>query len=83
MRLEFMPLHLNVVRFPLERRLPPSLRVLRAIAPDLREAAMVAEAFGLPGSLRSYGVRPRQRWPGGCVRSGCRRSRRPGVRRWP
>ena len=36
------------VRFPLERRLPPSLRVLRAIAPDLREAAMVAEAFGLP-----------------------------------
>ena len=48
MRLEFMPLHLNVVRFPLERRLPPSLRVLRAIAPDLREAAMVAEAFGLP-----------------------------------
>ena len=48
MRLEFMPVHFNVVRFPLERRLPPSLRVLRAIAPDLREAAIVAEAFGLP-----------------------------------
>ena len=48
MRLEFMTVHFNVVRFPLERRLPPSLRVLRAIAPDLREAAVVAEAFGLP-----------------------------------
>lgn len=48
MRLEFMPVHLNVVRFPLERRVPPSLRLLRAIAPDLREVALVAEAFGLP-----------------------------------
>ena len=48
MRLEFMPVHFNIVRFPLERRLPPSRRVLRAIAPDLREADIVAEAFGLP-----------------------------------
>ena len=48
MRLEFMPIHPNVVRFPLERRVAPSLSLVRQIAPDPREVAVVAEVFGLP-----------------------------------
>lgn len=48
MRLELMPIHPNVVRFPLERRVAPSLSLVRQIAPDPREVAVVAEVFGLP-----------------------------------
>jgi hypothetical protein len=48
MRLEFMPIQPNVVRFPLERRVAPSLSLVRQIASDPREVAVVAEVFGLP-----------------------------------
>lgn len=47
MRLEMIRGATNVVRFPIERRVVPSLPLLRAIAPDPREVAAVAEAFGL------------------------------------
>ncbi len=37
MRIEFMPGMTNVVRFPLEVRVEPSLELLLDIAPDCRE----------------------------------------------
>jgi hypothetical protein len=37
----------NVVRFPIERRAPPTLELLRDIAPDPREVLAIAESFGL------------------------------------
>ena len=37
----------NVVRFPVERRAPLTLEVLRGIAPDVREVMNLAEAFGM------------------------------------
>ena len=47
MRLELVPGTTNVVRFPVERRARPTLDLLRAIAPDVRELLSVAETFGL------------------------------------
>ena len=52
MRIELMPGMTNVVRFPLENRVQPSIALLRAIAPDCREVELVAEAFDLEGSLQ-------------------------------
>jgi hypothetical protein len=46
MRIE-MPGAANVVRFPLESRVEPSVELLCAIAPDSREVDLVAEAFDL------------------------------------
>ncbi len=51
MRIEFMPGMTNVVRFPLEVRVEPSLELLRDIAPDCREVDLVAEAFDLDRCL--------------------------------
>jgi hypothetical protein len=50
MRIE-MPGMTNVVRFPLERRVEPSLELLLSIAPDSREVDLVAEAFDLDHRL--------------------------------
>ena len=44
----------NVVRFPMERRVRPTLELMREIAPDVREVSLVAETFGLEPS---YGLR--------------------------
>jgi hypothetical protein len=51
MRVEWMPGMTNVVRFPLERRIEPSLDLLREIAPDRREVELVAESFDLDHRL--------------------------------
>ena len=48
MRFEVLSLGSNVIRFPIELRAKPSLDLLIDIAPDSREIALVAEAFGLP-----------------------------------
>src|SRR5208282_5785369 len=52
MRIELMPGMTNVVRFPLESRVEPSIALLRAIAPDCREVELVAEAFDLERCLQ-------------------------------
>jgi hypothetical protein len=51
MRIELMPGMTNVVRFPLERRVEPSLDLLWEIAPDRREVELVAESFDLDHRL--------------------------------
>jgi hypothetical protein len=51
MRVELMPGMTNVVRFPLERRIEPSLDLLWEIAPDRREVELVAESFDLDHRL--------------------------------
>lgn len=55
MRVEFVSMATNVVRFPVERRAKPTLALLSDIAPDGREVELVAEAFGFDppdGDLR-------------------------------
>ena len=47
MRIELLPGMTNVVRFPVERRARPTLRLLREIAPDVREVLNLAEAFAM------------------------------------
>jgi hypothetical protein len=47
MRVELIPGMKNVLRFPIERRMPPTLDLLREIAPDVREVLSIAEAFGM------------------------------------
>ena len=47
MRIELLPGLTNVIRFPVERRAPPTLDLLRGIAPDPREVGCAIEAFGL------------------------------------
>ena len=47
MRVELLPGMTNVVRFPVERRARPTLELLRAVTPDVREVLNVAEAFGM------------------------------------
>ena len=39
----------NVIRFPVELRAKPSIDLLSDIAPDSREADLIAEAFGFDG----------------------------------
>ena len=51
MRIEFMPGMTNVVRFPLEVRVEPSLELLLDIAPDCREVDWLREAFDLDRCL--------------------------------
>ncbi|WP_292530153.1 hypothetical protein [Methylocystis sp.] len=51
MRIELTPGMTNVVRFPLERRMKPSLDLLWEIAPDSREVSLVIEAFGLDDDI--------------------------------
>jgi hypothetical protein len=51
MRVEWMPGMTNVVRFPLEGRIEPSLDLLWEIAPDRREVELVAESFDLDHRL--------------------------------
>jgi hypothetical protein len=41
----------NVVRFPVERRLRPTLQHMRDIAPDVREVLNLAEQFGMERPL--------------------------------
>lgn len=48
MRLDLIPGTTNVIRFPVERRAPATLELLREIAPDIRAALYTGEAFGLP-----------------------------------
>lgn len=55
MHRELLPGQDNVVRFPVERRVRPTLELLREIAPDVREVSLVTDSFGLeepPYSLR-------------------------------
>jgi hypothetical protein len=47
MRIELVAGATNVVRFPVERRVRPTMDLLRELAPDVREAMNVAESFGL------------------------------------
>jgi hypothetical protein len=47
MRIELLPGLTNVIRFPVERRVRPTLDLLREIAPDAREVGSAIEAFGL------------------------------------
>ena len=47
MRIELMPGLDNVIRFPAERRVRPTLELLYEIAPDVREVLCVAESFGI------------------------------------
>ncbi len=47
MRVELVAGTTNVVRFPLERRAAPTMELLRAITPDVREVLNIAESFGL------------------------------------
>src|SRR5208282_4942240 len=42
-----MSLGSNIIRFPVELRAKPSIDLLLDVAPDLREVALVAAAFGL------------------------------------
>ena len=46
MRYETMTLGSNVIRFPVELRAKPSIDLLIEVAPDSREAELIAEAFG-------------------------------------
>ena len=46
MRVELVPGMTNVVRFPVEFRVKPSLDLLREIAPDSREVDQVVDAWG-------------------------------------
>jgi len=47
MRAELLPGMTNVVRFPVERRVWPTLELLREIAPDVREVLAMADALGV------------------------------------
>jgi hypothetical protein len=47
MKSDRLPGMTNVVRFPVERRVRPTLDLLREIAPDVRELLSVADVFGL------------------------------------
>ncbi len=47
MRVELVAGTTNVVRFPLERRAAPTMELVRAIAPDVREVLNIADSFGL------------------------------------
>jgi hypothetical protein len=47
MRIEILDGTANVVRFPVERRVRPTLDLLREIAPDVREVLLIADGFGL------------------------------------
>ena len=47
MRIELLPGMTNVLRFPVKRRARPTLVLLQAIAPDVREVLSIAEAFDL------------------------------------
>jgi hypothetical protein len=48
MRIEYLPWHLHVARFPLERRVPADLRLVRMLAPAADDIQAVAAAFHLP-----------------------------------
>lgn len=47
MNIEMLPGLDNVVRFPIEQRLAPSMDIIGEIAPDCREVARVGESFML------------------------------------
>ncbi|MBO0766796.1 MAG: hypothetical protein J2P50_19695 [Hyphomicrobiaceae bacterium] len=56
MRVETLPGLANVVRFPVERRVRPTMELLRELAPDVREVLLAVETFGLdvpPHDLRA------------------------------
>ncbi len=55
MRIELMVGTTNVVRFPVERRAPPTMDLLRDITPDVREVLLLVESFGL--SMPDYDPR--------------------------
>jgi hypothetical protein len=55
MQIELLPGTTNVVRFPVERRSRPSVELMRALVPDVREVLLIADAYGLeapPEDLR-------------------------------
>ncbi len=47
MRIELLPGTTNVIRFPVELRLSPTLDLLCELAPDVREVLNMADAFAL------------------------------------
>ena len=49
MNIELLPGLTNVIRFPLEQRVRPSILLVHEIAPDIREVLLIAEAFQLDG----------------------------------
>jgi len=63
MRIEFMPGMTNVVRFPLEVRVEPSLELLLDIAPDCREVDLVRRHLILIVVCTKHAARRIWRWP--------------------
>ena len=53
MRIDLMPGTGNVVRFPTERRVRPTLDLLREIAPDPRQVGLAANLHGIPHPIAS------------------------------
>lgn len=51
MRIELLPGMTNVIRFPVELRVRPTLEHMRDIAPDVREVLNLAEQFGMEPPL--------------------------------
>ena len=49
MNIEMLPGLGNVIRFPLEQRVSPSISLLNEIQPDVREVLLIEEAFQLDG----------------------------------
>ena len=49
MQIEFLPGLTNVIRFPVEERVRPSIMLLHEIEPDVREVMNVAESFQFAG----------------------------------
>ena len=49
MQIELLPGLTNVIRFPLEERVRPSIMLLHEIEPDVREVMNLAEAFQFAG----------------------------------
>lgn len=47
MRIGLMTNESNVVRFPVERRAPPTMQLLREIAPDVRQVLYLSESFDI------------------------------------
>ena len=65
MRLEFVPTHANVIKFPVERRVRPSLTLLRHIAPAADEVA------GLAASITAPPIRSMSRLEGRASMAAC------------
>ena len=57
MQIELLPGLTNVIRFPLEERVRPSIMLLHEIEPDVREVLNLAEAFQSPVRIWIWNAR--------------------------